>query len=221
MSISVEFRDVSFAYPGQALLFQRLNLDLAHAKTVLLTGENGLGKSTLAALATGWLKPSQGQILRIGSDGQKLSAQDICQHITPLWQQTVLNLLGANPKQDLRLWLRAGLLTEQQAQILIESALDKWDLVKKLATPVWELSAGELKCLALAGISLFPRRYWILDEPAANLDQRHLGRLLDMLDYKREQDTGLLIITHQPALFRDLADEVISLLPEGRIELEG
>lgn len=218
--MTTKFRGVTFAYPGQKPVFRDLVLDLPADKTVLLNGENGAGKTTLAALAAGLLHPQEG---RIHYEYQGLPYPhkgEIYKHISLLKQETEHNLLGVNPLDDLLLWLLSSDDKVYESDLRIARSLRDWNLADKKHTPLWELSAGELKCLALAGISLHKSRYWILDEPLSSLDESHVQLLLQIIKTKRQASPGMLIISHQTDLFMDVADKVINLSDKGIVESE-
>jgi energy-coupling factor transporter ATP-binding protein EcfA2 len=202
----IQFRDLSFGWSGDKLIFDQLELNLPLDKIILLTGENAIGKSTLASLAAGLIKPLTGEVLLNNQPfSEKHKAKDY-QSISYLQQAAGNNLMGIDAEADLKLWLLSlPKLTETKA--LLERALDYWELSEIKNRPVWELSAGEQQRLCLAGLSMFPNRYWIMDEPDAALDKHYLHKLIETLLCKREQGTGALIISHNHALFEGITDE--------------
>ncbi len=220
MATSITFRDVSFSYEKDNPLFQNFNVSFPIDKTILLKGENGIGKSTLASLAAGLLKPSAGNVNYSIISSHTRNKYEIYRHLSYLRQNNDSNVLGVNPTEDLKLWLLSDSNTVNDTDKRIDTALSDWDLTDKKTTPVWELSAGELKSLALAGLNMFNDRYWILDEPLASLDKNHVNRLLEMLRQKQSVNRGMLIISHQSDLFTNLVDEVLTMYPQGSIRKE-
>lgn len=220
MSFIIKFRNVSFAYPGGKPVLSSLHLDLPANKTILLKGENGVGKTTLASLAAGLLIPQSGRIRHESAGILLKSSREIHSHISYLQQDSSHNLIGVNPLEDLFLWLLASDEKVYETDVRIPRILNDWNLTDKQNTPLWELSSGELKCLALAGLSLHKSRYWILDEPLASLDENHITLLMETLKMKRKVSSGMLIISHQSELFNGLVDMVITLTPDGLVEAE-
>jgi energy-coupling factor transporter ATP-binding protein EcfA2 len=217
MSISINFQQVCFSYRRDKAVLNNLNFIMSADRTILLTGENGTGKSTLASLAAGLLKPLSGKVAYY-ANGQKLcKKEEVYQKLSFLRQKTEDNLLCATPWEDLALWLTSPAYKDSESDSVISDKLVEWNLDNRQHTPLWELSAGELKCLAFAGIALHPHRYWILDEPLSSLDDCHTQRLLSTLKAKQEFSRGMLIISHQTELFSGLADEVLILGPEGTL----
>jgi energy-coupling factor transporter ATP-binding protein EcfA2 len=217
MSLSIKLKYISFNYDVVNPLFKDFFLELLYNKTILLQGENGTGKSTLAALAAGLLHPSEGKIIYTTQNHHYLRKKEIYSELSFLRQKAEHNILAATPLEDLKLWLLSSSGRVHKNDLRIVKTLSDWDLTSKKETPVWELSAGELKSLALAGISLYKSRYWILDEPLAELDEKHKVKLLEILKAKRSGSPGMLIITQQKDLLESLADAVLTLLPDGEI----
>jgi len=212
--LSISLQDISFTYDKRKVLFEYFQLDLPSDQTIVLKGENGVGKSTLACLTAGILKPHAGRI--IYSDGSDILTKpsQVANQLAFLRQKSVQNILGATPKEDLRLWL----LSDKQAEDKIRQALAAWRIADKASSPVWELSTGELNSLALAGINFFPERYWILDEPFTGLDSEHSEQLIEALKQKRTISKGMLIISHQTEQLEAVADKIYRLLPKGKIQ---
>jgi cobalt/nickel transport system ATP-binding protein len=218
MPLSIRFEQVDFSYINKNPLFCDFFLDLPADKTVLLKGDNGVGKTTLAALAASLLTPVKGRILFQALQLSNLPKKDIFKHLAILHQKAEQNVIGINPLEDLKFWLISLEEPICNNDIRIESALFDWNLSEKKTTPVWELSDGELKSLALAGLSLFKNRYWILDEPLAGLDESHVKQLLETLSLKRMVSPGMLIISPQAELFPGLIDEALTLYPNGKLD---
>jgi len=218
--MTIRFRDITFTYQGQKPLYENIFLDLPENKTILLQGENGVGKTTLASLAAGLLHPKYGRI-RYESNGLPLlKSHEIHSNLSLLQQITEHNLMGVNPLEDLLLWLLSSSEHVYENDVRISRILNEWQLTEKKTTPLWELSSGELKSLALAGISLHKNRYWILDEPLTSLDEKHTRLLLEILQVKRKVSPGMLIISHNAELFANIIDEVITITPQGLVETD-
>jgi len=219
-SFSINFERVSFAYPGRDFLFQDLNLNLPGNQAILLTGENGSGKSTLAGLAASVLSPLSGKVSypNLAQPNKKKPA--LYQKLAFLQQNIRNNLAGVNPREDLSLWLQGSDGSKQEKERFVQWALEQWKLQDKAEKPVWSMSTGELKSLALAGISLFPKRYWILDEPMAGLDSEHLDIMLTLLQTRRKLKDGLLVVSHNAEPLLSCVDAVLHLNMDGSLKWE-
>jgi ABC-type Mn2+/Zn2+ transport system ATPase subunit len=217
MAVSICFQNISFSYNSNGSLFTSLDLLLPQDRTVVLTGENGTGKSTLANLVAGYLKPSCGKIIYY-RNGLILNRQDkIYSEIAYLRQSVEDNVIGPTPFQDLLLWTSSYSRPVESLSPLISEILTEWKLEDPGNTPVWELSSGELKALALAGICANKNRFWILDEPLSSLDNQRSDILYENLIAKQKVNRGMLIISHLSDVLQQIADDMLILHPDGSI----
>jgi len=213
---AINFRQVCFGWSKQNTLFNRIDLTLPTNKIIVLTGENGSGKSTFASLATGLIQPTSGYISWNKVSFSAKQNYKIYHALAYLQQKTENNLLGVDAESDLNLWMLSNSVMPAQAGILNKTLLD-WGLVAIKHRPVWELSAGELKRLCLAGISPNPNKYWVLDEPEVSLDAESCEKLISMLKIKRQKGLGALLLTNNVSLYQDLYDELWNITPIGAI----
>jgi energy-coupling factor transporter ATP-binding protein EcfA2 len=216
-ALAVTFQNVDFFYQSNIELFNGFSLTLQHNKTVLLMGENGVGKSTLANLAAGILLPIKGIVNYSTEHGQPVFKPELTEHLVHLGQNPAQQILGINPLEEIKLWFWTEKYLQKKQEEQAIKVLTQWHLAEKADCPVWELSAGELKSLALAGQTLFLDKYWILDEPLSDLDNMHTQILLSFLSRKRQINKGMLIISHRTDVFRGIADEILILQPNGKI----
>lgn len=218
MLLSIRFNDISYSYNGSDFVFNKLYLNIPPDKSILISGENGVGKSTLVKIAAGQLSPQTG-FVNYMADGIVLAKKDIYQEISFLRQNTEDNILLPNAILDLKSIIYSQDISNEDSFEVIEKTLIEWELHDKRYQPIWELSAGELKALTLAGISLTPERYWILDEPFASLDDKHRGTLMDLLLKKQSYSRGMIIISHQNELIKPIIDETWNILPGGIVNI--
>jgi ATP-binding cassette subfamily C protein CydC len=185
-ALSVQLREIDLHYPGAlAPALQDLDLSLAPGERLALTGASGAGKSSVAALLTRRLPPSQGEILLGDIPIGEIDETSLRERVAILGQRIDLfqdslasNLRLAAPEAtDAQLW---------QALAWVELADWAEALPHGLATPVGEggraLSGGQARRLALARLRLRDPGLVILDEPFAGLDAATVARLSPRLD---------------------------------------
>lgn len=205
-----------------------VTLNLQRGETVALLGESGAGKTTLARVATGELKPDRGQVLFEGEDLWRLRAQRratvlrrlqyLSQDPREAWdrERGVGRLLG---EELLRRKLAGG---NADARDRVAAAFARAELPPGLIDrKLHELSGGELQRAAIARIIALNPRVVALDEPLSGVDPQLRGRLLDLLvRLQQEQGYAYLLITHDLAQVRRLAGRV-AVLYRGRLVEEG
>jgi ABC-type multidrug transport system ATPase subunit len=164
----------------------------------VLLGENGAGKSTLLRIACGLARPSSGTVSLRGSLGYMA-------HTTMLYDEL-------SAMENLRYFARLYGLTDRACTEAITSV----GLDPALGRHVRDYSQGMRQRLSLARAILNAPQILLLDEPFSNVDLASTTQMAKLLGELRDQGKTLLVVTHQPAALRDVADEY-AVLREGRI----
>lgn len=219
----IEFRNVSFQYPGSdRLALNGISFHAQAGQTVALVGASGGGKSTVSALIPRFYDPTTGQILIDGMDIQMLSLASLRSNIALVSQDIVLfnDTVAAN--------IAFG--TQQTcSRADIESAAraaHAWDFVQQLPegldTPIGEdgakLSGGQRQRIAIARALLKNAPILILDEATSALDtesERQVQAALATLMHNRTT----LVIAHRLSTIEH-ADKIL-VLNQGRIVESG
>jgi len=175
---------------GNYLLFEPVSFQLSIGQSLLISGPNGIGKTTLLESIAGLRALQQGNVYFKNNDLAKNK---------DFWFENSLyighktgNKKELNCLENLRLFLQIqGIdISERQA----EGALEQVGLAGYEYQMAGSLSAGQKKRLALARLLLVEFPIWILDEPFVNLDMAGCDWLLEVLEQHLQND-GLLIIT--------------------------
>ncbi|MCF7920316.1 MAG: ATP-binding cassette domain-containing protein [Candidatus Cloacimonetes bacterium] len=188
---SIKIQNLSFSFPKK-LIFKNVNLDITTNSVSLLTGANGSGKTTFCRLLSG---------LQTGYSGEIISPTKLLY----LKQSAETNLLAATPALDLSLWSNVNCKIKN---VKLREILNYFDLNEKADQPVWELSGGEQQRLVLSALLLHPDHFWLLDEPAAGLDDAQQKKLLQLL---QEHKNGALIVSHRKELFAPVTTQVFTI----------
>ncbi|WNJ98143.1 ATP-binding cassette domain-containing protein [Thalassospiraceae bacterium LMO-JJ14] len=170
----IEFRDVSFAYPGaNAPLFEGLNFKLPPGGVMVVTGSNGAGKSTMAKIAAGLLHPIRGQVLADGVDLKQLDPGWWRSQLMYLPQEPTFinaslraNMEAANPGQSEETLMR--IVREVGLGPFVDESPDGMDRV--LANGGLNMALGQRRRLAFARAMFIGGKLAVLDEPTESLD---------------------------------------------------
>lgn len=191
---------LAFRYGAkQPWVLQDVTFTVAPGEIVGISGVSGRGKTTLGKLLAGYLEPTAG---RVTLDGQVLPRRGYCP-VQLIFQHPEL---AVNPR-----WRIEQILTESHdpAVTLLEAlSIDPHWLTR------WphELSGGELQRVAVARALSPHTRYLIADEMTAMLDANTQAQIWHVvLDYAREQQLGVLVISHEAALLQRLCQRVLRL----------
>ncbi|AFY60145.1 energy-coupling factor ABC transporter ATP-binding protein [Synechococcus sp. PCC 6312] len=217
------FQDVSYRYPcTEAVILKHLNLDIpAHKKTVIL-GHNGCGKSTLLCLANGLYRPQTGILLwrgqPLGYGSQEL--RQWRQRVGLAFQNPEHQLVAGTVAEDISYGLCNLKLPKPQIVSRLSQALQDFGLEALSERPLHQLSLGQKRRVALAGVMALEPELLLLDEPTAFLDSRQIRLLLGELTRIAEAGTTILMATHDLHLAQRWADWLV-ILHQGQVALTG
>ncbi len=171
-----------------------------------ITGPNGGGKSTLAKVVAGIIKPTSGKIILDGTDITNMSVTERAKlGISYAFQQPV-RFKGLTVK-DLRQLAAGKDKTTDICDILSEVGLCARDYINREVNA--SLSGGELKRIEIAMILARGTKFSIFDEPEAGIDLWSFQNLIRVFEKMHEKTNGsILIISHQERIL-DIADKVV------------
>ncbi len=213
---ALAFEGVSFAYPGRPPVLHGANLVIRAGETVALTGDNGVGKSTLVNLVMRFYQPESGRITLDGTDIAALQVQELRRQFGYVPQRPLLmhgtiaeNIAFgiANPDPD---------AIERAARLA-----QVWDFIQRLprglATEIGDggvrLSGGQRQRLALARALYRDPPIFIFDEATSMFDLDGETAFIESCTRLLAERT-VIIITHRPASLA-LADRVIHMTAQG------
>lgn len=215
ISLSVEDE---FTGNGQKEILRDVSLTIETGKLVVVTGPNGGGKSTMAKMIAGILKPNQGQILL---DGEDVTDLDITQRATRgisfAFQQPV-RFKGITVRDLINLASGREISDCEACGYLKEVGLCARDYIDREVNA--SLSGGEIKRIEIATVIARKTKLTIFDEPEAGIDLWSFNNLIDVFKNLRKEINGsMLIISHQERIL-DIADEII-VIADGKVMARG
>jgi len=200
-----------------------VSLRLARGEVVGVIGPNAAGKSTLARLCCGLLKPQQGSVSLQGEPLARLSRRERARRVAFLPQHPPhdlsftaheVALMGRAP--HLGLWSLEGPRDLDRARAALRE-VDALDLGDR---PISQLSGGERQRVFLARAFAQEAALLVLDEPTAALDLAHQVLLVNALRRRAREGGGALLVLHDLALAGAACDR-LALLDRGRVVAEG
>lgn len=215
----LSLQHVSYIYsPGTAyekVALDDVNLSLGKGEIVGLAGHTGSGKSTMIQLLNGLLKPTSGTVTFEGKDihAKGYSGNYLRSKVGMVFQYPEHQMICDTVWEDVAIGPGKQGLTGEACETRVEEALRFVDLPEKYyqASPL-QLSGGQKRRVAIAGVLAMHPEYIILDEPAAGLDAEGKREIFDRIRrMSREQGIGVLLVSHSMEDLAEYADRIIVL----------
>jgi ABC-type multidrug transport system ATPase subunit len=191
---------------GEQRLFHDLDLDVGSGECLVLTGDNGSGKSTILHLLYGSRLPSAGTVEVAGRTPDEQNV-DFRRQVAVLLDDSEL-FVELSPRQHLELLL--GTFSANTADTDVDAWLEFAGLAERADVHAYYLSAGQRRRLLLLGAIARPHDVLLLDEPERALDTQGKEWLAEVAKQERDQGRTVVLATHHPAL-ADVADHVVRL----------
>lgn len=225
----IKLTDVNYIYqegmPFENYALHDINLEIPDGKVTALIGHTGSGKSTLVQLFNGLISPSSGEITvngidicKKGADMKKLRqlAGLVFQYPEhQLFEETVCKDIAFGPKN-------MG-LSQEDIDLRVKNAMQAVGLSEKYAQcSPFELSGGQKRRVAIAGVLAMEPEILILDEPTAGLDPKGRNDILEIIQNLHNKNPQMIIIlvSHSMEDVARIADNVV-VMNKGRIFTEG
>ena len=200
--------------PWEKLVLRDVSLILDPGQAMLITGDNGSGKTTLSRVLTGLLVPTWGTVT-LGGKPMERRVGDVAlsmqfarlQLQRPSVRSDILAAAGHGPRIGTGSAHRKGSISREQGDRIVAEAMELVGLDPALASRgIDDLSGGQMRRVALAGLFASHPRVLILDEPMAGLDMASRELLISVLDERRRAGLSILVISHDLEGVDDLCD---------------
>ncbi|GKU27803.1 energy-coupling factor transporter ATPase [Clostridium folliculivorans] len=227
--MSIKIENLTHIYmpksPFEKKALDDVSLEIMDGQFVALIGHTGSGKSTLIQHLNGLLKPSSGKIIvddiDITQKGVKLS--DIRKKIGLVFQYPEYQLFEETIEKDIQFGPRNLGLSEDEIDKRAKRAMKMVGLdyeMYKDKSP-FELSGGQKRRVAIAGVVAMEPKILILDEPTAGLDPKGRDEILEQINIlHKEYNMTIILVSHSMEDVAKLADRVI-VMNKGKSILDG
>ncbi|MDD6262286.1 MAG: energy-coupling factor transporter ATPase [Clostridiales bacterium] len=189
-----------------------------------IIGRTGSGKSTLISHFNGLLRPTSGKVFVDGEDiwNEPKKIRRIRFKVGLVFQFPEYQLFEDTVEKDIAFGPKNMGLSEDEVALRVREAADTVGLsAETLKKSPFELSGGQKRRVAIAGVIAMKPRLLILDEPAAGLDPRGRDEIFDHVRaYLASGDTAAVIVSHSMDDVARIADRIV-VMEDGRIQLNG
>lgn len=213
----LELKNICYSADGKSII-NDISLNIDDSKFIVITGPNGGGKSTLAKIIAGIIKPQSGQIILNGEDITELGITERAKKGISFAFQQPVRFKGITVRDLVSLAAGEELSFGKVCEFLSEVGLCAKDYVNREVNA--SLSGGELKRIEIAMIMARKTKVSIFDEPEAGIDLWSFKNLIRVFEKMHSEINGsIIIISHQERIL-DIADEII-VLSKGEIAAKG
>ncbi|MHA2303673.1 MAG: energy-coupling factor ABC transporter ATP-binding protein [Candidatus Thorarchaeota archaeon] len=218
MTCGIDVDQVYFRYDEFKMEDVSLQLHVGEQKAIV--GQNGSGKTTLFKLIMGLLEPHSGAIFVHDKRVTRENLWEIRQNIGFLFQNPDDQLFAPTVWEDVAFGPTNLGLNEEEVAKRVEWSLEKVGMSDFVDRPVNEMSHGQAKRVALAGIVAMRPSILILDEPFAGLDFPMITGIVDIIRDLRQEGISILYTTHNRFFLENWADSV-AVIDHGKIVFDG
>lgn len=206
----MEVKDVSFTYNNGFEALKHITFDICKGEKISVVGKNGAGKSTIAKLLCGIIRPTKGEILFQGRNYLELSIKELGRHIGYVMQNPNQMLVKDMIKDEIALAMRLNDFDEETINERVEATLKMADLYSMRNWPISVLSYGQKKRVTIASILALQPEIVILDEPTAGQDYLRYTEIMNFITELNEKyNITILFVTHDMHLAIEYTDRAI------------
>lgn len=214
----LELYDISWSVPEGRQVLKNVSLSIADSGLTVITGPNGGGKTTLAKIIAGIVKPDSGRIVL---DGENITELDVTERarrgIAYAFQQPV-RFKGITVRDLLEIASGDDLPEAELCSLLSKVGLCARDYKDRDVNA--SLSGGEIKRVEIASVLARKAKLTIFDEPEAGIDLWSFTGLIEAFqEIKKDPDRAEIIISHQERIL-NVADRVV-IIEDGMVKENG
>ena len=209
--------------PFETMALRNINLEIADNSLTAIIGQTGSGKSTLIQHFNGLMLPTTGEVFVNGLDTRnKKERHQIRSQVGIVFQYPEHQLFEETVEADICFGPKNMGITGDALQQRLKKALQAVSLPETiLSESPFDLSGGQMRRVAIAGVLAMEPEILVLDEPTAGLDPVARRSILNMIDRIRDnKDITIILVTHDMEEVAQYANRVI-VMNKGLIALDG
>ncbi len=223
--MSIQFKDVSYIYnpnsPYRTVALQDVSFEIADGSFIGCIGQTGSGKSTLMQLMNGLLKPTTGQIVidDVVITAPKVKLADVCKRVGLVFQYPEYQLFEETVYADVAYGPKNLGCSAAEVDDRVEYALNavNFDIDEAKKRSPFELSGGQKRRVAIAGVLAMQPRVLILDEPTAGLDPAGHNEILRLIEREHQKRGRItILVSHSMDDVAKYVDKIL-VLDGGRL----
>ena len=220
----IETKELTYVYgektPFRKVALDSVSIEINEGEMIGLIGHTGSGKSTLIQHFNGLLKPTSGKVLVDGEDffADKKKLREVRFKVGLVFQYPEYQLFEETVAKDIAYGPKNMGLDEAEIAHRVHDAAELVGLTgEQLERSPFELSGGQKRRAAIAGVMAMEPKALILDEPASGLDPQGRDRIFEMLKrYHEEKHNTVIVVSHSMEDIAKFADRIL-VMNEGKV----
>ncbi|SDA16241.1 energy-coupling factor transport system ATP-binding protein [Ruminococcus sp. YE71] len=220
----IETKELTYVYgentPFRKVALDKVSIEINEGEMIGLIGHTGSGKSTLIQHFNGLMKPTSGKVLVDGEDffADKKKLREVRFKVGLVFQYPEYQLFEETVAKDIAYGPKNMGLDEAEINRRVHDAAELVGLTaEQLQKSPFELSGGQKRRAAIAGVMAMEPKALILDEPASGLDPQGRDRIFDMLKrYHTEKKNTVIVVSHSMEDIAKFADRIL-VMNEGSV----
>lgn len=226
--MKIKFKNVCYCYDKKdKYALKNINLEFSNNQITFILGHTGSGKSTLVQHLNGLLFPTSGEVdVEVNDVSYKVNAKEkrikeLRKNVGLVFQFPENQLFESTVLKDVMVGPINFGYSEQEAEKLAKSSLTLLGIDQEYyQRSPFELSGGEKRKVAIAGVLASKPKILVLDEPTSSLDNKSTRDFFSVLERLKEKGIMIIIVSHDVNLCYEYADRVL-ILSDGEIGYYG
>ena len=202
----------SVGTPFEKTAVDNVNLTISKGEFVGIIGHTGSGKSTLIQHLNGLIKPTEGTVFIDGKNiwSKEVNIRDIRFKVGLVFQYSEHQLFEETVEKDISYGPKNMGLSEEEIKKAVADAAESMGITHLLGKSPFELSGGQKRRVAIAGVMAMEPKVLILDEPTAGLDPAGRDKILSHIKaYHERTKNTILIVSHSMEDIATFADKIL------------
>lgn len=212
--------ELEYVYADGTKALTGVNFEAKKGEKVALLGPNGSGKSTLFYHFNGLIRPSKGEVRIFGKNITKIDIDDVRKRVGLVFQESDSQLFAHSVFEDIAFGPRNLRLSQDEVRERVSHVLNRFDIEALANKNPANLSSGQKKKVAIAGVVAMEPDVLVLDEPTSGLDAGGITDTLGILEELNNEGKTIIISTHDSEIAASWADRIY-ILNKGKVFKSG
>lgn len=223
MAREIEINELIFSYDQKKDILKNIDFQVKNGEVIGIIGRSGSGKSTLLKFLNGILKSDKGRVEILGKkiDTKTKKLKELRRKVGIVFQFADDQFFKDNLKEDIIFAPEIFGMDEKEIQEKFEEVTELFGITEEMLKKNFaQLSGGEKRRAAIAGILIYSPEILILDEPTIGLDSENKKKLMESLDKLKKTGKTIIIVSHDLDNIWEHIDRIV-LLKDGEKKFDG